>query len=179
MDYQYDQAIAVLRRTPDTLRALLAGLPDDWTRATEGAETWSAYDVVGHLLHGEMTEWIPRVRTILEHGERQPFSSFNRTAMFEESRGKTLEQLLDAFAEARATNLATLATFNVTPEMLALKGSHPALGTVTLGNLLSTWVIHDLNHLGQIVEVMAQQYDAAVGPWKRYLGILNRPVLTE
>lgn len=179
MDYRYDQAIAILRRTPDTLRALLAGLPDAWTHATEGAETWSAYDVVGHLLHGETTEWIPRVRTILEHGERQPFSTFNRTAMFEESRGKTLEQLLDAFAEARAQNLATLDTLNITAEKLSLTGVHPSLGTVTLGNLLATWVIHDLNHLGQIVEAMSQQYSAAVGPWKQYLGILNRPILTE
>lgn len=179
MDYQYDQAVAILRRTPDTLRALLAGLPDAWTRATEGAETWSAYDVVGHLLHGETTNWIPRVRTILEHGERQPFSTFNRTAMFEESPGKTLEQLLDAFAEARAANLATLDTFGITAEKLALTGVHPSLGTITLGNLLSTWVIHDLNHLGQIVEVMSQQYMTAVGPWKQYLGILNRPILTE
>ena len=179
MDYQYDQAIAILRRTPGALRALLAGLPDAWTRATEGAETWSAYDVVGHLLHGESSDWIPRVRTILEHGERQPFSTFNRTAMFEESQGKTLERLLDAFAEARTQNLATLDSLGITAEKLALTGAHPTLGTVTLGNLLSTWVIHDLNHLGQIVEVMAQQYGAAVGPWKQFLGILNRPILTE
>ena len=179
MDYQYDHALAILRRTPGALRALLAGLPDAWIRATEGAETWSAYDVVGHLLHGDTTDWIPRVRTILEHGERQPFSTFNRAAMFEESRGNTLEQLLDAFAEVRAQNLTTLDTFDITPEKLAIRGVHPSLGTVTLGNLLSTWVIHDLNHLGQIVEVMSQQYSAAVGPWKQYLGILNRPILTE
>ncbi|HEX9037414.1 MAG TPA: DinB family protein [Ktedonobacterales bacterium] len=179
MDIEVDQATAILRRTPGTLRALLAGLPDAWSRATEGSETWSAYDVVGHLLHGETTEWIPRLRIILEEGEARPFPTFNRTAMFEESQGKTLEQLLDAFAAARAANLTTLDGLRVTPDQLALKGTHPSLGPVTLGNLLATWAIHDLNHQGQIVEVLAQQYLDAVGPWKRYLGILNRPILTE
>lgn len=179
MDYQYDEAVAILQCTPGTLRALLAGLPDVWTRSVEGADTWSAYDVVGHLLHGEMTDWIPRVHVILEQGEGHPFPTFNRTAMFEESQGKTLAQLLDAFAKARSANLTALAGFHITPEMLTARGTHPSLGVVTLGNLLSTWVVHDLNHLGQIVEVMAHQYEDAVGPWKQYLGILNRPVLTE
>jgi uncharacterized damage-inducible protein DinB len=179
MDYDFEQAVAIMRRTPATLRTLLAGLPEAWTRATEGSDTWSAYDVVGHLLHGEATDWIPRLRIILEHGEGQPFPTFDRTAMFEESQGKSLEQLLDAFALARETNLETLARFQLTRAQFTLTGTHPALGTVTLGNLLATWVTHDLNHLGQIVEVMARQYDAAVGPWHRYLGILNRPILTE
>jgi len=179
MDYHYDEAVAVLQRTPGTLRALMAGLPDVWTRAVEGADTWSVYDVVGHLLHGEMTDWIQRLRIILEQGEGHPFPTFNRSAMFEESQGKTLEQLLDAFTEARNANLAALADLHITLEMLMTKGTHPSLGTVTLGNLLSTWVVHDLNHLGQIVEVMAHQYEDAVGPWKQFLGILNRPILTE
>lgn len=179
MDYQFADTMAVLRRTPDVLRALLAGLPEAWTRGTEGAETWSAYDVVGHLLHGEETDWIPRARIILEQGEGHPFPKFDRTAMFEESHGKSLDDLLDAFAAARRRNLEALAGLDITPEKLALVGTHPALGTVTLGNLLSTWGLHDLNHLGQIVEVMAHQHDAAVGPWKRYLNILTRPVLTE
>lgn len=179
MDYQLEHSVAVLRRTPATLRALLADQPDAWTRATEGADTWSAYDVVGHLLHGEATNWIPRLRIILEYGEGHPFPNFDRAAMFEESRGKSLEDLLDAFATARQANLATLASLNITPDVLNRTGTHPALGTVTLGNLLATWALHDLNHIGQIVEVMAHQHEAAVGPWKAYLGILNRPVLTE
>jgi uncharacterized damage-inducible protein DinB len=179
MDYQQEHTLAILTRTPATLRALLAGLPEAWTRATEGENTWSAYDVVGHLLHGEQTDWISRVHIILEQGEGHPFPSFDRTAMFEESAGKPLEELLDAFAVARAANLVTLSELAITPAKLARRGTHPSLGAVTLGNLLATWAIHDLNHLGQIIEVMAHQYDAAVGPWKAYLGILNRPVLTE
>jgi uncharacterized damage-inducible protein DinB len=179
MDYQYDQAVAVLRRTPATLTALLSGLPDAWTHRREGPDTWSAYDIVGHLLHGEEGDWIGRTRMILDHGDSRPFESFNRTAMFEDSRGKTLDQLLAAFAVARASNLETLASLDLTPEKLALKGLHPSLGKVTLANLLATWVAHDLNHMGQIVEVMAHQYEDAVGPWKVYLGILTRLVLTE
>jgi len=179
MEYQHEHTRAILTRTPTTLRALLAGLPDAWTHATEGDGTWSAYDVVGHLLHGEQTDWIPRARIILEQGEAQPFPTFDRTAMFAESADKSLGDLLDAFATARAANLATLSRLDITPETLARKGTHPALGTVTLSNLLATWAIHDLNHLGQIVEVMAHQYDAAVGPWKAYLALLTRPVLTE
>jgi uncharacterized damage-inducible protein DinB len=179
MDYQHENTVAILRRTPATLQALLADLPDAWTRGAEGADTWSAYDVVGHLLHGEETEWIPRLRIILEQGEGHPFPKFDRTAMFEESQGKSLATLLDAFAAARQVNLETLAGLDITPEKYVLTGTHPSLGRVTLGNLLATWATHDLNHLGQIVEVMSHQYEEAVGPWKVYLGILNRPVLTE
>ncbi len=179
MKYELDQAVAVLRRTPSTLKALLNGLPDEWTRSSMGPGTWSAYDVVGHLLHGDQTDWITRARIILEHGEGHPFESFDRTAMFEKYRDYPLDRLLDAFAEARSQNLDTLRGLNITPDRLALKGTHPALGTVTLSQLLSTWVVHDLNHIGQIVEVMARQYAEAVGPWRAYLAILTRPVLTE
>jgi uncharacterized damage-inducible protein DinB len=179
MDYQYDQAVEMLRRTPATLTALLRGLPDAWTLSTEGPDTWSAYDIVGHLLHGEETDWIERTRVILEHGEKQPFDTFNRTAMFEQSQGRSLDQLLAAFAQARADNLATLRELDITPEKLTLTGAHPALGTVTLSQLLATWVVHDLNHIGQIVEVMSRQYAEAVGPWSAYLAILTRPILTE
>ena len=179
MDYQIEQAIEVLRRTPATLTALLRGLPEEWTKSAAGPDTWSAYDVVGHLLHGEETDWIVRARIILEHGESHPFESFDRTAMFEQYRGYSLDQLLVAFAEAREKNLATLSDWRITPEQLTLKGTHPALGTVTLSQLLATWVVHDLNHTGQIVEVMSQQYAEAVGPWRAYLGILTRPILTE
>jgi hypothetical protein len=179
MDYQHEQAVEILRRTPATLTAMLRGLPEAWTRSTEGPDTWSAYDVVGHLLHGEEGDWIVRARIILEHGESRPFDSFNRTAMFEKYQGYSLDQLLAAFEQARAENLATLREWHVTPEQLARKGRHPALGTVTLSQLLATWVVHDLNHLGQIVEVMSRQYAEAVGPWRAYLAILTRPVLTE
>ena len=179
MDYPIEETLAVLRRTPTTLRALLVGLPEGWTRAAEGEGTWSAYDVVGHLLHGETTDWIPRLQIILEQGEGHPFPKFDRTAMFEESQGRSLEDLLDTFDAARAVNLETLGELELAPEVLARTGTHPALGTVTAGNLLSTWALHDLNHLGQIVEVLAHQHEAAVGPWKVYLGILNRPILTE
>jgi hypothetical protein len=179
MEYQMDEAVEILRRTPGTLRALLAGLPDVWTRSTAGEGMWSAYDIVGHLLHGEETDWIPRARIILEHGDARPFDAFDRTAMFDKYAGASLEGLLDAFDEARTRNLHALNSLNITAEMLALKGMHPALGSVTLGQLLATWVVHDLNHIGQIVEGMSHQYGEAVGVWKAYLGILNRPILTE
>jgi uncharacterized damage-inducible protein DinB len=179
MDYQIDEATAILRRTPTTLRALLQELPEEWTKGTPGPDAWSAYDVVGHLLHGEESDWIVRARIILEEGEERPFESFDRTAMFEKYEGYALDQLLDTFVEARAQNLATLEEWRITPEQLALKGTHPALGTVTLSQLLATWVVHDLNHIGQIVEAMAHQYGEAVGPWRAYLAILTRPVLTE
>jgi hypothetical protein len=179
MQYQSDQAIEMLSRTPTMLQALLNGLPEVWTRSSAGPGTWSACDVVGHLLHGEQTDWIVRARIILEHGQAQPFEPFNRTAMFEQHQGDSLERLLDAFAGARRQNLETLRGLNITPDQLVLKGTHPALGTVTLSQLLSAWVVHDLNHIGQIVEVMARQYAEAVGPWSAYLAIVTRPVLTE
>jgi uncharacterized damage-inducible protein DinB len=175
MEYQYEQAVEMLRRTPATLTALLRGLPEAWTHATEGPDTWSAYDIVGHLLHSEEVNWIERARIILDYGEQGSFDSFNRTAMFEKYQEYSLDQLLVAFEQKRAQTLAALSELNITPEKLALKGTHPALGTVTLGNLLATWVAHDLNHIGQIVEVMARQYADAVGPWKANLAILTRP----
>lgn len=179
MDFQYEQAVAMLRRTPATLTALLQGLPDVWTTSAEGPETWSVYDIVGHLLHGEETNWIERARVILEQGEKQSFDAFNRTAMFEKYQGFSLDQLLAAFEQARANNLATLSDLRITPEQLSRTGAHPALGIVTLSQLLAAWVAHDLNHLGQIVEVMAHQYAEAVGPWRANLAILTRPILTE
>ena len=179
MEYHYEQAVEILRRTPATLTVLLRGLPEAWTRSTAGPDTWSAYDIVGHLLHADETDWIVRTRIILEHGEARPFDSLNRTAMFEKYRGLSLDRMLAAFEEVRAKNLATLGELDITPEKLARRGTHPALGTVTLSQLLATWVVHDLNHIGQIVEVMSRQYDEAVGPWRTYLGILTRPILTE
>jgi uncharacterized damage-inducible protein DinB len=179
MDYQYDVAVALLRRTPTTLEALLRGLPDAWATATEGPDTWSAHDIVGHLLHGDEADWIPRARIILEHGAARPFDTVNRTAMFDAYRGDSLDALLVAFARARARSLDELGALGITPEQLALRGTHPALGSVTLGQLLATWVAHDLNHIGQVVEVLARQYSEAVGPWRQYLAILTRPILTE
>lgn len=179
MDYSYDQAVAVLSRTPATLSALLRGLPEAWTTMTEGPNTWSARDIVGHLLHGDETDWLARARIILEQGEGRPFEPMNRTAMFEKYSGASLDELLAAFEQTRAQSLATLDALGITPEKLARTGTHPALGTVKLSHLLSAWVAHDLNHIGQVVEVMAHQYDEAVGPWRRYLNILTRPILTD
>jgi hypothetical protein len=179
MDYQLDHAVEILRRTPTTLKALLHGLPDQWTRSTAGAGTWSAYDIVGHLLHGDQSDWIARARIILEHGENRSFDTFDRTAMFDKFKDYPLDKLLDAFAETRHQNLETLRDLDITPDKLSLKGTHPAFGTVLLSQLLSTWVVHDLNHIGQIVEVMSRQYTEAVGPWINYLAILTRPALTE
>jgi DinB superfamily len=179
MEYQYEQATEILHRTPATLTALLRGLLEAWTTSTEGPDTWSAYDIVGHLLHGDEADWIARARIILEYGEQRPFDVFNRTAMFDKYRGYSLDQLLAAFEQARAQNLETLRAWHITPEQLTRTGAHPALGTVTLSQLLATWVVHDLNHIGQIVEVMSRQYAEAVGPWSAYLAILTRPILTE
>src|SRR5262249_6587553 len=159
MDYQYEPAVDILRRTPATLKVLLRGLPEAWTTSTEGPETWSAADIVGHLLHAEEADWIERTRSILEQGEHvRLFDSFDRTAMFVKYQEFSLDQLLAVFEQARAKNLATLSALHITPENLTLKGTHPVLGTVTLSQLLATWVVHDLNHIGQIVEVMARQY---------------------
>ncbi|MGE5333826.1 MAG: DinB family protein [Nitrososphaerota archaeon] len=179
MEYQYEDAIEILRRTPVILTSLLRGLPEAWTTSTEGPATWSARDIVGHLLNGDEVDWIERARVILEDGETRPFKIVNRTAMFEKYQGFSLDQLLTAFEQTRAKNLAALSAFHITPEQLTHTGVHPALGTVTLSQLLATWVVHDLNHIGQIVEVMSRQYAEAVGPWKAYLAILTRPILTE
>lgn len=167
-----NEAVAVLARTPASLSALLEGLPDIWVRATEGGETWSPYDVIGHLIHGERTDWIPRARHILS-GEARPFDKFDRTAQFEESRGKSLGELLATFAELRRESLEALSGMNLSGEDLGRKGLHPELGEVTLGQLLATWVVHDLDHLGQIARTMAKAYTRAVGPWSAYLSILR------
>ncbi len=173
MDFDLKQAIEVLARTPQTLRTLLEGLPPDWTSNNEGPETWSPYDVLGHLIHGEKTDWIGRVRLILDHGENRTFEPFDRFAQFHESQGKSLEDLLDEFARMRARNLETLRGFELTPERLELRGRHPDFGTVTLRNLLATWTAHDLGHIAQITRVMAKQYSDYVGPWRAYLPVLE------
>jgi DinB superfamily len=173
MEFHLEQAKEVLRRTPGTLNALLTDLPNDWVLSNEGPETWSPYDVIGHLIEGEETDWIPRARIILEHGENRPFDKFNRVAMFEKSQGKSLLELLARFEQLRGESLRQLDEMKLTPELLAKRGSHPALGVVTLSQLLSAWVVHDLGHIRQIVRVMAKQYRDAIGPWTAYLTIVN------
>lgn len=175
MNFTFEEAKPILARTPAVVRALLEGLPDSWTRATEGPDTWSPFDVVGHLIHGERTDWIERTEVLLTHGETRPFTPFDRFAQFEASRGKTLPQLLDTFAELRAANLARLDSLRVKPKDLDRRGLHPELGPVTLRELLATWVAHDLSHIAQIARVMGSQYTEAVGPWRAYLPMLSRP----
>jgi hypothetical protein len=174
VDFDLRDGMAVLERTPGTLRAMLAGLPPNWTRATEGPETWSPYDVVGHLIHGERADWVPRARLILAQGSERRFTPFDRFAQLRESQGRPLPELLDELARLREANLATLAQWQLTDAHLALAGEHPEFGTVTLRQLLATWVAHDLGHVAQIARVMAKQYREAVGPWRAYLPVLDR-----
>src|SRR6185295_2247068 len=147
MDFELPNAIEILRRTPATLDSLLRDLPEPWVVRNEGPETWSPYDVMGHLIHGDETDWIPRAKIILEHGEARAFEAFDRVAMFEESKGKSIVELLDTFAGLRAENVRELQSMNLTSELLDKRGRHPKLGVVTLRQLLSTWVVHDLGHI--------------------------------
>jgi len=165
-------AVAILERTPAAVGALLDGVPDVWARATEGEGTWSPYDVVGHLVHGERTDWMPRARHILS-GESRPFEPFDRMAQFDESGGKSLGELLATFTELRRDSVAGLLALNLGEDDLARTGRHPELGEVTLGQLLATWVVHDLDHVAQIARTMAKVYAEAVGPWQAYLSILR------
>jgi hypothetical protein len=174
VDFQLTDAIQILERTPATLRALLGGLTEKWTAPNEGPATFSAFDNVGHLIHGERTDWIPRARIILAQGTDRRFEPFDRFAQYRESEGKTLAQLLDEFASLRQDNLSTLRGWQLTDRELALEGEHPELGPVTLRQLLSTWVAHDLGHVAQTARVVAKQYRDAVGPWRAYLPVLDR-----
>jgi hypothetical protein len=170
---QFDlrEAIALLTRTPATLDALLRDLPRPWLMATEGPDTWSPFDIVGHLIHGEHSDWIPRAQRILQHGESRAFEPFDRFAQFEESRGKSLPQLLDEFATARAESLRALESLNLAEEDLDRLGRHPEFGPVTLRQLLATWVAHDLDHVMQVSRVLGSRYRDDVGPWRAYLRI--------
>lgn len=174
MPFDLAEGIAVLEQTPGTLRTLLAGLPTSLTDATEGPETWSPTVVVGHLIHGEKADWIPRARIILAQGADRRFAPFDRMAQFRESAGKPLAVLLDEFAEARTASLETLRSWQLDESHLELLGEHPEFGAVSLRQLLATWVAHDLGHLTQITRVMAKQYREAVGPWRRYLSVMDR-----
>ena len=174
MTFDVAEAVAVLEKTPAALRALLQGLPDNWTLCNEGPDTFSAFDNVGHLIHGERTDWIPRARIILAQGEDRTFEPYDRFAQQRESAGKTLNELLDEFAQLRSENLTALRDWQVSDEQLMLTGEHPALGTVTLQQLLATWVAHDLGHIAQTARVMAKRYRDEVGPWRAYLPVLDR-----
>ena len=173
MEQNLDDTIALLARTPAALNALLRDLPESWTHRNEGPNTWTVFDVIGHLNHGERTDWMTRTRRILEHGESRPFDPFDRLAQFRESRGKSLAGLLDEFAALRSANLRDLRAMNLQPGQLALRGKHPALGAVTVSQLLATWAAHDMTHLHQIARIMAYQYREDVGPWSRFLGVLH------
>jgi len=173
MNLQLSEAVQILERTPGLLDRMVRGLPEPWLRATEGAHTWSCYDVVGHLIHGELTDWVPRIRIIMDHGESRTFDPFDRFAQLKEDRARPVDTLLDRFKELREQNLTALLEMRLSPSDLGRTGVHPALGTVTLGQLISAWVVHDLSHLSQINRVLAKQYAAEVGPWRAYLQILD------
>jgi hypothetical protein len=172
-EFSLVEAMAVLARTPAALNAQLRGLPNIWVRCDEGENTWTAVDIVGHLISAERTDWMPRVRIVLENGEARPFDPIDRLAWLKESQDKTLEQLLDDFARLRTDNLAALRALNLQQEDLGRRGRHPALGVVTLSELLAAWAVHDFTHLHQLSRVMAHQYRNAVGPWSAYLGVLQ------
>lgn len=173
MKHDLSHSISLLTRTPATLDALLRDLPETWTLQNEGENSWTAFDVVGHLIHGELTDWMPRAKMILEFGETRTFEPFDRLAQFRESQGKSLGQLLDEFARLRSENLGELGSMSLRQKDFEQRGRHPALGVVTLSELLAAWVAHDLTHLHQISRIMAHQYREAVGPWSQYLGVLQ------
>jgi hypothetical protein len=178
MEMKLSEAMQILERGPGTVDQMLRGLPDEWVHATEGGDTWSCYDVVGHLIHGEVTDWLPRARIILEHGESRTFEPFDRLAQFKEAqlneqRPQPIERLLDRFRELREQNLNALRGMHLISEDLSRTGIHPEDGIVTLRQLISAWAVHDLSHISQISRVLAKQYEAEVGPWKAYLGVLN------
>ncbi len=167
------QSIEILERTPIVLQNLLEGLSPEWTSNNEGGETWSAYDVIGHLIHGDKTDWLTRAELILSYNVEKKFQPFDRFAQFENSKGKTLKQLLDEFKEIRDANIIRLRSLKITEQDLEKTGVHPTFGVVTLSQLLSTWIVHDLNHISQIARVMAKQYKIEVGPWIEFLKILK------
>ena len=174
MEFDLQRGVEILERTPRVLTAMLSGLPPEWIDATEGPDTWSPYVIVGHLIHGERTDWIPRAKIILAQGEDRRFTPYDRFAQFTESKGKSLADLLEEFANLRAKNVATLTGWTLNDGQLALKGVHPEFGPVTMRQLLATWVGHDLGHIAQTARVMAKQYRDAIGPWRAYLPVMDR-----
>jgi len=172
MLFRLEEALEILERTPATLQSMLGGLTTGWLEVDEGPETWNPREVLGHLIHGEETDWIPRARIVLEEGEARPFDPFDRFAHLRRFGHLGVDELLTRFAELRRENLATVRSWRLSEEQLALRGRHPALGAVTLGQLLATWAVHDLNHVVQISRVMAKRYSAVVGPWSAFLSVL-------
>jgi len=173
MQHNLQQTISLLAHTPAALNALLRDLPETWTLQNEGENTWSSFDVVSHLIHCERTNWIPRAKMVLQSGENQTFEPVDRLGHIRESQGKSLEQLLDEFAHLRSESLDELRALHLRQQDLDLRGRHPSFGAVTLSELLATWTVHDLTHLHQIARIMAHQYRDAVGPWSKYLGVLQ------
>ncbi|WP_299681936.1 DinB family protein [uncultured Dokdonia sp.] len=173
MAFQLEKIIPILERTPSILKTFLENLDPDWMHQHEGENTWSPYDIIGHLIHGEKTDWIPRTKQILDSTYTDAFEPFDRFAQFENSKGKTLEMLLEEFMVLRAENIDILKSLALTQEGLTKKGRHPELGTVTLKNLLAAWTIHDLSHINQITRVMAKDLKNDVGPWETYLTVIK------
>ena len=173
MKYKLEEAVTILSKTPKLLHLLLEGLDEEWLKSNEGPDTWSPFDILGHLIHGENTDWIPRARIILSDRKDKTFEPFDRFAQFEISKDKTILELLDRFEDLRQANIEKLKSWDLTEEQLRLIGLHPELGEVTLKQLLATWMVHDLTHIRQIVSVMAKQQTENVGPWKEYLSILQ------
>jgi len=173
MKFHLNKSIEILEQTPKVLEQMLRGLSQEWRDATEGENTWNAFDIVGHLIHGEKTDWIPRMEIILSEKTDKRFTPFDRFAQMEISKSKTLEELLEEFSRLRSINIEKLRTAKITDEMLSRTGIHPEFGEVNLRQLLSTWVVHDLDHLSQVVRVFAKQYAEEVGPWKEYLKIVR------
>lgn len=174
MTFNFDEAISILERTPVVLKNYLKGLSEDWTSPNEGKNTWSPFDIVGHLVVGEKTDWVVRAEIIMADNPDKNFTPFNMAAQFEYGKGKSLDQLLTEFEVLRNENLKKLRAMKLTDKQMSLTGIHPEFGKVSLKELLSTWVAHDLGHIAQISRVMARQYKSEVGPWKKYLGILNK-----
>src|SRR5580704_9381705 len=168
-----EECLGVLKRTPATLDTLLRDLPDEWTTATEGPGTWSPYTVIGHLIHGEKVDWMPRLAIILEHGPSRPFDPFDREAQFRDSHGKSMTMLLDEFSALRHDNLASLRSLGLQPDQLEVQGTHPSLGRVTLRQLLATWTAHDLAHVVQVSRVLARRYKSDVGPFAEFLSVMR------
>jgi hypothetical protein len=173
MEFDLEKSIALLEATPVMLHSWLAQLPSDWVRSNEGDDTWSPFDVLGHLIHGEKTDWIPRAEIILSDSENKEFVPFDRFAMFTESQGKSIRDLLSELEELRRLNIERLRSMEIAKADLEKTGLHPELGEVTLRQLISTWVAHDLDHIGQIAGIMARQYKGEVGPWEKFLGVLG------
>lgn len=173
MKFELEQAVEILENTPSVLKAMLCNLSGEWTKTSENRDDWGVFDIVGHYIHAEETDWIPRAEVILKQGENPTFEPFDRYAQFEKSKGVSLAELLETFAERRRESLETLNSWNLSGEQLALKAKHPELGEVTLEQLLSTWVVHDLTHIRQISTVLAKKYGTNVGVWKEYLSILK------